>query len=113
MATKNLKFAQYLYKYPTYVSKEIVAYSTFDLGEDLCRKIANENKVDKVEIVSLGIQAPRGTRFQINGSNGVVGSTGKFELDKALLITQLSIGAKEDEAYYSNIIVDILYYEGA
>lgn len=98
-------FTQFLYKYPT--SDGVV--STFELGADLCDLISEE----KVDIVSVGIQAPRGTKFWINGSQGVVGSTGKFELDKVIVINSLIIGTSADATYYSDIIVDILYSERA
>lgn len=106
MAAKNLKFKQFLYKYPAN------ADPNFILGEDLCEKIAKEKGLKKVIISSVGIQAPRGTRFFINGDAAIVGSTGRFELNNVILITSLKIGTPEDATFYSNIIVDILYYEG-
>lgn len=112
MAEKNVKFIQYLYKYPTYSSSDLKERTNFELGEDLCNLIADTEKAKEISIISLGIQAPRGTKFFINGSEGVIGSTGRFELNQTIIIKSLIIGTSNDAALYSNIIVDILYHKG-
>ncbi|MBR4983869.1 MAG: hypothetical protein IKY94_15090 [Lachnospiraceae bacterium] len=55
MAEKNVKFIQYLYKYPTYSSSDLKERTNFELGTDLCNLIADTEKAKEISIISLGI----------------------------------------------------------
>ena len=93
---KNLSLRQYVYKYPDDNSD-----SNFILGKELFESAIME------DIQSIGIQAPRGTKFIINGAEGRIGPTGIFELDMVIPIYSLKIG--EADSANNKILVDILY----
>lgn len=102
----NIAVAQFVYKYPDDDS------STLDFfpGTDIC-ELLNSN-----QIYSLGIQAPYGTPFYLNGQKAYIGPTGVFELDQVITITSLKIGLEnvgdEGADYLSRVIVDVIYGKG-
>ena len=93
---KNLSLKQYVYKYPDDNSD-----SNFILGEELFEPAIME------DIQSIGIQAPPGTKFIINGAEGRVGPTGIFELDMVIPIYSFIVG--EANSANNKILVDMLY----
>ena len=95
---KNLSLKQYVYKYP---DDNTFHPEDFVLGEELF------DPSTMLEIFSVGIQAPQGTKFTINGQEGRIGPTNVFELDGLIPIYSLTVG--ETDSLNSRIIVDILY----
>lgn len=91
-----LKIKQFQYKYTDNSTID------FNMGDDLCKKTGT--------ITHLGIQAPQGTKFQINGSDMVVGPSEVFELDNVFDITSLIFKDKESS---NRILVDVIYREGS
>lgn len=76
----------------------------FQPGEDLITIIrAKHNLTDFKGLVKLGIQAPVGSRFVLNGQPIRIGATGIYELDYTVSIKQLHFEA-ETEA-----LVDYIY----
>lgn len=62
------------------------------------------------EYVKLGIQAPPGTRLQINGKNIIVGRTGVYELDEEIIVTSLKFLSPTSDSSIDlyNIIIDYI-----
>lgn len=77
---------------------------SFQPGEDLITIIrAKHNLIDFKGLVKLGIQAPVGTRFILNGQPIRIGCTGIYELDYTVNVKQLHF-EEETEA-----LVDYIY----
>ena len=93
---RNLAVAQFVYKYG---SDENIAPSGYQPSDDLVNIL-------KGAIVSIGIQAPQGTKMYINGTPAIVGPTGVFELDNIIEITSFYL---EDQVYLRQVIIDVLY----
>ena len=100
------RLIQYLYSYPIISENGEYeeALTTFDLGENLLEKEENLEK----KLISLGIQAEKGTKFIVNGNTGYIGKSGIFEIDNIIDITSFSIGEKEDKYPYK-ILVNMLF----
>ena len=98
---RNLAMKQFVYKYAS--SDDItklpgnITYNPFE--HDLCDILGSA-------IVSLGIQAPQGTKMYINGELAIVGPTGVFELDNVIEITSFQLGKND---YLRKVIIDVLY----
>lgn len=64
---------------------------TFTAGEDLITIIRTKHNLrDFKGLVKLGIQAPVGTRFMLNGESIRIGATGIYELDYTVSVKKLS-----------------------
>ena len=91
----------------------------FAANQDLIVLIREKHKLyDFKGLVKLGIQAPIGTKFVINGQTLRIGATGIYELDLNGLseITALSFDQKSVQAVSLNnnayLIVDVIYEDG-
>lgn len=69
----------------------------------------SENIIDGLNVIKIGIQAPSGTEFSINGSSVIMGDTELLELDNTINLQSLIFPKTSD---LKNIIIDILYDEG-
>lgn len=98
---QNLGLAQFVYKYPDDASTT----DGFGPGIDICQLLGG------LELVSVGIQAPYGTKFYINGKKGFIPPTGSFEVDNIMPVTSLII-EDIDAVYLSKVIVDVIYRKG-
>ena len=77
---------------------------TFAAGENLISIIRKKHKlIDFKGLVKLGIQAPIGTKFVLNGEMIRIGATGVYELDYCVNIMELYF-IEETEA-----LVDYIY----
>ena len=77
---------------------------TFAAGENLISIIRKKHKlVDFKGLVKLGIQAPIGPKFALNGESIRIGATGVYELDYCVNIMELYF-IEETEA-----LVDYIY----
>lgn len=93
---RNLAVAQFVYKYATESNISPIDYTP---TQDICQYL-------KGAIVSIGVQAPQGTKMYINGTPAYVGPTGVFELDNVIEITSFYL---EDQVYLRQVIIDVLY----
>ena len=100
---KEQVLTQILYKYPNDESSTEGFINLDGTTKEVCEFLNCES------IASIGIQAPPGTKFYINGNPAVIGPTGVFELNKLLKITSFKI---HDVAYTRRVILDILYVKG-
>lgn len=76
----------------------------FDAGDSVITIIRKKhNLIDFKGLVKLGIQAPVGTKFVINGETIRIGATGIYELDYTVNIKELYF-LEETEA-----LVDYIY----
>lgn len=77
---------------------------TFNANEDLIFIIRKKHNLANFKgLVKLGIQAPVGTKFVINGENIRIGATGIYELDYTVNVKELYF-TEETEA-----LVDYIY----
>lgn len=77
---------------------------TFSAGDSVVMLIRKKhNLLDFKGLVKLGIQAPVGTKFVINGETIRIGATGIYELDYTVNIKELYF-LEETEA-----LVDYIY----
>lgn len=77
---------------------------TFTAGDSVVMIIRKKhNLIDFKGLVKLGIQAPVGTKFVINGETIRIGATGIYELDYTVNIKELYF-IEETEA-----LVDYIY----
>lgn len=62
---------------------------TFGAEEDLIMEIRKKhNLIDFKGLIKIGIQAPVGTKFVINGQQLRIGMTGVYELDQIVNIVE-------------------------
>ncbi len=97
---RNLAVRQFVYKYPTDKDNLPIDFYPF---EDIV-----ENYLGGA-IVSLGIQAPQGTRMYINEELAIVGPAGIFELDNVIEIEHFRL---EENNNLRKVIIDVLYDKG-
>lgn len=98
---QNLGLAQFVYKYPDDQSTT----KGFGPGVDICALL------NGAELVSIGIQAPYGTKFFINGKKAFMPPSEVFEIDNIMPITSLIID-ELNSVYLSKVIVDVVYRKG-
>ena len=94
---QNLAVKQFVYKY---ASDEDISPAGFNPFENILNYLNGE------AIVSLGIQAPQGTRMYINKELVVVGPMGVFELNNVINITEFRL---ENNNFLRKVIIDVLY----
>lgn len=64
--------------------------ATFSAGQNIITLIREKHKLyDFKGLIKLGIQAPIGTKFCINGEQIRIGATGIYELDQTVNIKEL------------------------
>ena len=64
--------------------------TTFAANQDLISLIRTKHKLANFKgLIKLGIQAPVGTKFVINGETIRIGATGIYELDQTVNIREL------------------------
>ena len=77
---------------------------TFSAGENIIMLVRKKhNLIDFKGLVKLGIQAPTGTKFVINGETIRIGATGIYELDYTVNVKEFYF-IEETEA-----LVDYIY----
>ena len=96
---RNLLVSQIVYRYPGAEDNTV----GFTVDQDIVEFLGAKS------IVSVGIQAPVGAKFQINDSEIMIGPAGVFELDNIIEITRFKI---LDESNLKRVIIDILYEKG-
>lgn len=97
---RNLAVRQFVYKYPT--DKDNLPNGFYPF-EDIIKNYLGG------AIVSLGVQAPQGTRMYVNGELAIVGPTGVFELDNVIEITEFYLERNDN---LRKVIIDMLYDKG-
>lgn len=97
---RNLAVGQFVYKFPTENNISPAGYSP---EKDICSYLDGP-------IISLGVQAPQGTKMYINNQPAVIGPTGVFELNNVIEINSFKL---EENANLRKIVIDVLYVEGS
>lgn len=100
---RRLAVTQFIYKYADENDTSEILKDKDLNNVDFCQLL------DGVATVSIGVQAPSGTRMLVNGQTATVGPTGIFELDNIVEISSFKI---IPTTYLRKVIIDILYDKG-
>lgn len=89
-----------------------MAYKIGQVTGTTSAEIPNEERTDKIRIVQLGIQAPKGATITLNDITDnpiIMGELGIFEIPQSLGITVSKVTVECESSTDNNIIIDYLY----
>ena len=93
--------------------------ATFAANQNIVTLIREKHSLyDFKGLIKLGIQAPVGTKFCVNGEQIRIGATGIYELDltNGIQITKITVDPRSIKEIKENqnayLIIDIIYDDG-